>query len=526
MLDKEPTKGWNAIDFDDSAWMETTTDVYYQNWSQNTIYFRYELNVTDSIKYPVVEYGIWYKDGIIIYLNGEEVCRRNMPSGTIEHSTMASATFVGYYQRVGSAPGYLLRDGKNVIAVEIHRHDSTSGEIQFSGYANALQGDCVSRVSGGTITESSFYNRPDYSAAQAWDGLETTEWIENGSPAWTVYSYNFDRMEWVNRFVLVSSSNAERDPKEFHLYGSRDGMNWEELVGEKSTALFSARKERKEYPILEMDAYSAFRFEMMDSVSGLNKLSMSVIDLMTCQLNYCVKDDVFPSVMLNATAAAECPEGMIGEMFRKCELVAERPQWSEVDMSHCKSTKQPLNKAYIDVVYYLTNVTMEMMESGLGVKMGMVIAEAAKVQTSVVQVWYLKDISNEYEEEGIPAVAVWVRFTLDDENASSVFVNVKESVSVLGESLKSEFGSELPASFNIGFYKEPVLHARRKIPMALLIPIMIAISISLVFVIFVSIYICIRTRPKYKSAVKKLRSGRVEMEEVCSDGSSSSLCVC
>ena len=62
--------------------------------------------------------------------------------------------------------------------------------------------------------------------------------------------------------------------------------------------------------------------------------------------------------------------------------------------------------------------------------------------------------------------------------------------------------------------------------MALLIPIMIAISISLVFVLFVSIYICIRTRPKYKSAVKKLRSGRVEMEEVCSDGSSSSLCVC
>ena len=55
---------------------------------------------------------------------------------------------------------------------------------------------------------------------------------------------------------------------------------------------------------------------------------------------------------------------------------------------------------------------------------------------------------------------------------------------------------------------------------------MIAISISLVFVIFVSIYICIRTRPKYKSAVKKLRSGRVEMEEVCSDGGSSSLCVC
>ena len=444
--------------------------------------------------------------------------RRNMPSGTIHHDTMASSTFVGYYQRVGSAPGYLLKEGKNVIAVEIHRHASTSGAIQFKGYVKAIQGDCVSRMSGGSITESSFYNRPDHSAAQAWDGLETTEWIENGSPAWTEYAYNFDRMEWVNRFVLVSSSNGERDPKEFHLYGRRDGTNWEELVGEKSSALFTGRKERKEYLLLEMDAYSAFRFEMMDSVSGLNKLSMAVIDLMTCQLNYCVKDDVFPSVMLNETAVAECPEGMIGEIVRKCELVADRPQWSEVDMSHCKSTKQPLNTAYIDAVYYVTNVTMDMMESGLSRKMGVVIAEASKVEMSVVEVWYVKDISNEYEEEGIPAVAVWVRLTLDDENASIVLNKVKESVNEIGEIMKNEFGSELPASFNIGFYKEPVLHARRKIPMALLIPILIAIAISLVFVLFVSIYICIRTRPKYKSAVKKLRSGRVEMEEVCSDG--------
>ena len=233
MLKGEPKKGWNNIDFDSSSWEKTSGDLEYGNWQQNTVYFRYMFQVEEAIKYPLVQYGIWYKDGIIIYLNGEEVYRRNMPSGTIRHNTMASSMYQGYYQRVGSAPGYLLKDGSNVIAVEIHKHASTTGAVQFKGYANALQGDCVSRVSGGTITESSFYNRPDYSAAQAWDGLETTEWIENGSPAWTVYSYNFDRMEWVNRFVLVSSSNAERDPKEFHLYGSRDGMNWEELLGSK-----------------------------------------------------------------------------------------------------------------------------------------------------------------------------------------------------------------------------------------------------------------------------------------------------
>ena len=46
---------------------------------------------------------------------------------------------------------------------------------------------------------------------------------------------------------------------------------------------------------------------------------------------------MFPSVMVNETAVAECREAMIGEI-----VVADRPQWSEVEMSHCKSTKQPL----------------------------------------------------------------------------------------------------------------------------------------------------------------------------------------
>ena len=89
-----------------------------------------------------------------------------------------------------------------------------------------FQGDCVFCVNGGTITESSFFNQPDYSAAQAWDGLEMTE---NGSPGWRVYSYNLNGAEWVNRFVLVSSSNGERDPKEFHLCGSNDGVDRKEI---------------------------------------------------------------------------------------------------------------------------------------------------------------------------------------------------------------------------------------------------------------------------------------------------------
>ena len=516
MLDKEPTKGWNAIDFDDSAWMETTTDVYYQNWSQNTIYFRYAFEVTEAIKYPLVQYGIWYKDGIIIYLNGEEVYRRNMPSGTIRHNTMASSMYQGYYQRVGSAPGYLLKDGKNVIAVEIHKHASTTGEIQFSGYANALQGDCVSRVSGGTITESSFFNQPTNSAAQAWDRDESTEWIENGSPAWTVYSYNFDRMEWVNRLALVSSTNAERDPKEFHLYGSTDGVNWEELFGKKTNSLFTGRRQRQEFMMLNhLSAFSKYKFEMIDSVSGFNKLSMAVIDVMSCQLNYCVKDGGFPGVMSDETSVADCPEGMIGEMFRKCQLAALRPQWEEADMTHCKSTEPPKKTVYIDVVYYLTNVNVEMMQTGLADKMRIVIAEAAKVEMSTVQVWYLKDISENYVDQGIPAVAFWVRITISEKEASAALKNVNQSVNTIVATIKETMASDFPDNFDLGFYKEPVLQQRKKVNAVSVVLIVIVVILVLIIAAIAAFYIWVRTKSKKnKDGAKQLRSGKVNAEHL------------
>ena len=80
-----------------------------------------------------------------------------MSQDTLQIDAVANAMYEGYYTRIGSAPGYLLQDGDNVIAVEIHKHQSTSGNVQFRGAVNPLQGNCISRVDGGSITESSFF---------------------------------------------------------------------------------------------------------------------------------------------------------------------------------------------------------------------------------------------------------------------------------------------------------------------------------------------------------------------------------
>lgn len=509
-------KNWNTIGFDDSDWEDTHPDVEYDGWTENTIYFRYNFEVADAIKYPLVQYGIWYKDGIIIYLNGEEVYRRNMPTGTVKHNTLASAMYEGYFTRIGSAPGYLLKDGKNVVAVEIHKHASTKGNIQFSGYANALQGDCISRVDGGTITESSFFNQPSSSAAQAWDRNTGTEWIENGSPAWTVYSYNFDRMEWVNRLSLVSAGYSGRDPKEFTLYGSSDGVNWEPLFNYKASTIFQGRKERREFMMLDhLGSFSKYKFEMMESTSGFNKLSMSVIDIMSCQLNYCVKDGGFPGVMSDETAIADCPEGYIGEMFRKCQLAELRPQWEPADTSLCRSTEPPKGSVYIDTVYYITKVTIEMIQQGLSEKLRAAISEASDVNLKNIELWYTKDLS--YEFDGVDTTAFWVRVTATEEEASDALRNINSSVGKVNDLIKANYAQDFPSGFELGFWKEPILQQRSGLGTVSIILIVIVVILVLIIIAIAAFYVWVRTKSKKsKNGAKQLRraQGKVAAEHV------------
>ncbi len=73
-------------------------------------------------------------DGAVVYLNGTEVYRSNMPGGSLTYATPASST-VGpsdkstwYLANLNSA---LLVNGSNVLAVEIHLAGPSSSDIGF-----------------------------------------------------------------------------------------------------------------------------------------------------------------------------------------------------------------------------------------------------------------------------------------------------------------------------------------------------------------------------------------------------------
>jgi hypothetical protein len=75
-------------------------------------------------------------DGAVVYVNGTEVFRSNMPGGTITNSTLASSAISGaeettWFTNKTASPA-LLMTGTNVLAVEVHQGSASSSDLGFN----------------------------------------------------------------------------------------------------------------------------------------------------------------------------------------------------------------------------------------------------------------------------------------------------------------------------------------------------------------------------------------------------------
>ena len=71
-------------------------------------------------------------DGGVVYINGVEVFRSNMPDGEITFSTWADDTTSGEDDfRTYEVSADVLVSGANVVAAEVHQANATSSDLSF-----------------------------------------------------------------------------------------------------------------------------------------------------------------------------------------------------------------------------------------------------------------------------------------------------------------------------------------------------------------------------------------------------------
>jgi len=144
-----PASNWTEINFNDSTWSFGPAELGYGDSDEATVipfgadpnnkwaasYFRHKF-IYNPNQYGVDSLIFLLKrdDGAVVYLNGVELLRDNMPAGTVTNTTLALTDIDGaaenQYIRV-AAPAASLNNGLNVLAVSIHQHAVNSADLSF-----------------------------------------------------------------------------------------------------------------------------------------------------------------------------------------------------------------------------------------------------------------------------------------------------------------------------------------------------------------------------------------------------------
>tara|TARA_R110000868_G_scaffold304437_7_gene565052 strand:+ start:25146 stop:29834 length:4689 start_codon:yes stop_codon:yes gene_type:complete len=143
----EPLASWKSIDYNDSGWSNgqgvfgygdsQTTEIEYGGNTEDkyiTSYYRKSFQIDDLSKINDLSIKLLRDDGAVVYLNGVEVVRSNMPDGTVSNSTEASSSVGGSdedtYFDFSIALENIVR-GENIVAVEVHQSDPSSSDVSF-----------------------------------------------------------------------------------------------------------------------------------------------------------------------------------------------------------------------------------------------------------------------------------------------------------------------------------------------------------------------------------------------------------
>ncbi|MBX2992559.1 MAG: metallophosphoesterase [Bacteroidetes bacterium] len=148
-LDDNSDQGtaWRMPEFNDTSWASGPARLGFGDDGEITeinagppgnrhitTYFRHAFDISDPSVVLDLVVDVLRDDGAVVYLNGTEVFRTNMPAGTIAHSTLAVGLVSGDDENIfytASINPSVLVAGRNVLAVEVHQYDIASNDLGF-----------------------------------------------------------------------------------------------------------------------------------------------------------------------------------------------------------------------------------------------------------------------------------------------------------------------------------------------------------------------------------------------------------
>ena len=100
--------------------------------NRRTYYLRRDINITNPLQYSSITLTAKYDDGFIVYVNGVEVARANMPTGSAPYATNpSSAREFTDGDFVFQIPTSSFANGNNQIAVALYNRNNGTTDFYF-----------------------------------------------------------------------------------------------------------------------------------------------------------------------------------------------------------------------------------------------------------------------------------------------------------------------------------------------------------------------------------------------------------
>ncbi|MBM3845414.1 MAG: hypothetical protein FJ405_03890, partial [Verrucomicrobia bacterium] len=235
---------WREVSFDDSSW-KTGSGVFHRSAIEipgpagqellpgaSTYYFRKRFIAPTLSSNASVTFRWAVDDGAVMYLNGRELLRANLPRGEVAYSTEA-LTLVGdvRWSQPIVIPADQLLPGDNLLSVEVHQKGAPTnysgitlvgGGLQLvqEGPAGEAAPDNLARESGATpLVIDSLEGFPIHAAVGLTDGVygNANSWIGNsGSPAYA--GVKLAGLRWVSGIAFGRDNTGTFTDRTLGLY--------------------------------------------------------------------------------------------------------------------------------------------------------------------------------------------------------------------------------------------------------------------------------------------------------------------
>ena len=227
---------------------------------------------TDNARYVAIDFhftdGSNLRDSVAKDTKGNSLHPSSGHGGNIALNSWTQITSI-----LGS---YSSLVGKKVDRVWL-AFDRGGATGQYRGYVDDLK--ITSNVATGGSASASSQPISGEGAAQAFDGNTGSKWLGNFSgSAWLQYQMPAPTI--VKQYSITSANDdLGRDPKNWSLLASNDGINWVTL-DTQSNQTFAGRYTTNTYSLSNTTAYSYYRLNITATSGGANLMQLSELQLL------------------------------------------------------------------------------------------------------------------------------------------------------------------------------------------------------------------------------------------------------